>query len=61
MKNYGLYQDAAAKLHLQMWIFVHGIASMFATEYLDWDFDTVSQMVTDAYKGFMKNFEGENK
>lgn len=61
MKNYGLYKDAAAKLHLQMWIFVHGIASMFATEYIDWDWDTVSEMVSDAYKGFLGAYKGENK
>lgn len=51
MKNYGLYKDDAAKLHLQMWIYVHGIASMFATDYVDWDWETVSEMLTDAYKG----------
>lgn len=51
MKNYGLYQDDAAKLHLQMWIYVHGIASMFATNYVDWNWETVSEMLTTAYKG----------
>ena len=61
MKNYGLYQDDAAKLHLQMWIFVHGIASMFATDYIDWDWETVSKLVTDAYKGLSNNLQGENK
>ena len=61
MKNYVLYKGAAAKLHLQMWIFVHGIASMFATEYIDWDWDTVSEMVSDAYKGFLSACKGENK
>lgn len=59
MKNYGLYKGDARKLHLQMWIFVHGIASMFATEYCDWDWNTVSQLVTDAYLGFMRNIEAE--
>lgn len=61
VKNYGLYKDDASKLHLQMWIFVHGIASMLATEYIDWDFETVSGLVTDAYNGFLKNIKGENK
>lgn len=59
MKNYGLYQDAATKLHLQMWVFVHGIASMFATDYIDWDWETVSGMVSEAYFGFVKNLKGE--
>jgi len=60
-KNYGLYQEGAEKLHTEMWIFVHGIASMFATDYLDWDWETVSKMVTDAYRGFMHLQQGENK
>jgi len=59
MQNYGLYKGDAAKLHMQMWIFVHGIASMFATDYIDFDYETVSQMVTDAYQGFVKNLKGE--
>ena len=59
VKKYGMYKDDATKLHLQMWIFVHGIASMFATGYIDWDEETVSGMVTDAYKGFIKNLKGE--
>lgn len=61
MKNYGLYHDAAAKLHLRMWIFVHGIASMFATEYIDFDWETVSAMLTDAYKGFSSVTLGDEK
>lgn len=61
MKNYGLYQDEASRLHMHMWIFVHGIASIFATEYIDIDWETVSQMVTDAYTGIMKQLKGEDK
>ncbi|MDE5721365.1 MAG: TetR/AcrR family transcriptional regulator [Clostridia bacterium] len=51
MKNYGLYKDEASKLHAEMWLFVHGIATMFATGYLDWDWESVSEMVTDVFKG----------
>ena len=51
MKNYGLYEDDAAKLHAEMWIFVHGIATMFATGYLDWDWELISEMMTDVFKG----------
>ena len=51
MKNYGLYKDDAYKLHSEMWICVHGIATMFATGYLDWDWETVSEMVTDVFMG----------
>ncbi|MDE7082791.1 MAG: TetR/AcrR family transcriptional regulator [Clostridia bacterium] len=61
MKNYGLYQDQASRLHMHMWIFVHGIASIFATEYIDIDWETVSQMLSDAYFGTIKQLKGENK
>ena len=54
MKNYGLYKDDAHKLHSEMWICVHGIATMFATGYLDWDWETVSEMVTDVFIGLTK-------
>ena len=55
MKNYGLYKDDAVTLHAEMWIFVHGIATMIATDYLDWDFETINRMITDAYKGLITN------
>lgn len=59
VKNYGLYEDEARKLHAEMWIFVHGIATMYATDYLDWDWDTVSAFVTDVYSGLTKNIKGD--
>ena len=40
---------AAERFHLELWIFVHGIASMIATSYLDWEMETVSEVLTDAY------------
>lgn len=59
MKNYGLYKDDAFKLHVEMWIFVHGIATMLATGYLNWDDETISAMMTDVFIGLTK--KGENK
>lgn len=62
MKNYGLYTDQAYTLHTEMWVFVHGIATMFATGYLDWEWETVSKMVSDVYLGLLaKVKQGENK
>ena len=55
MQHYGLYKDNAQKLHAEMWIFVHGIATMLATGYLDWDWQTVSLMVTDVFNGLTLN------
>lgn len=51
MQSYGLYKDEAEKLHTEMWIFVHGIATMFATGYLNWDWDVISGMLTEVFNG----------
>lgn len=50
-KNMGIDEDKAFIFHMEMWIYVHGIATMIATGYLNWDEDMVSKMVTDAYAG----------
>ena len=34
-----------------MWVIVHGIAALYVTEYLDWDEELVSMMLTDGYNG----------
>lgn len=60
MKNYGLYEDDARRLHAEMWVFVHGIATMYATGYLDWDWQTVSMMLTDVYTGVASRIQPLN-
>ena len=53
----GLDKETAYFFHLEMWIFVHGIATMVATSYLDWGEETVSQVLTDAYLGLVSRFQ----
>ena len=55
----GLTGDRMQMFHLEMWAYVHGIATMFATGFLDLDWDLVSQMLTDAYQGLKKQYEVE--
>ena len=45
--------------HLEMWAYVHGIASMAATGYADPDAELVSRMLTDAYMGMRKQYKLE--
>ncbi len=52
----GLSRADAELLHTEMWIFVHGIATMVATEYLELSDETVSYMLTDVYQGLLKRF-----
>lgn len=59
-KATGLSRDSAWLLHLEMWIYVHGIATMLATSYLQWDPAFVSRSLTDVYEGLKIRFvEGE--
>ena len=59
MQNTGLSRERAERFHLEMWLFVHGVASMVATGYLDWEMETVSDVLTDAYIGLKARFCGE--
>ena len=55
----GLSLNEARQLHLEMWVFVHGIATMVATSYLDWyawDEPLISRVLTDAYVGLTYRF-----
>ena len=45
--------------HLEMWAYVHGIATMFATGFMDLPWELVSQMLTDFYQGLRKQYEVE--
>lgn len=57
--NTGLDSSAANLFHLEMWSCVHGIATMFATGFLDLDWDLVGKMLTDTYQGLRKHYEME--
>ena len=58
-KVLGLGEEDACRFHLEMWLYVHGIAAMIATRYLDWDMDYVSRALTDGYLGLRYRFCGE--
>lgn len=57
--NTGLDKANAQLFHLEMWAFVHGIATMFATGFLDLEWELVSKMLTDAYQGLKKQYAAE--
>ena len=58
-RNTGLAGNAARLFHLEMWMYVHGIAVALATGFLDLDEVLVSQMVTDTYQGLRQAREKE--
>ena len=61
MRASGLSAEDAYMVHTEMWIFVHGIATMVATSYLAWDDQLISQFLTDAYFGMKHRFSEKPK
>ncbi len=55
----GLADDTARLFHLEMWAMVHGIAVMLASGYLALDFDLISRILTDGFRGLRRRFEEE--
>ena len=51
MEANGISREKATLMHLEMWTFVHGIASMIATSFLELEWDLISVMLTDVYQG----------
>ena len=56
VENTGLDEMTARLFHLEMWAYVHGIATMFVTRFCDLDWELVSRMLTDAYQGLRKQY-----
>lgn len=57
--NTGLESSDAKLFHLEMWAYVHGIATMIATGYYNFDWELISKMLTDVYQGLKKQYETE--
>ncbi len=55
--NLGIPEEQAYLFHREMWLGVHGIATMIATGYLDWDMEFVSNALTDLYQGLRYRFQ----
>lgn len=56
MENLGIDEDEAYVFHLELWLYVHGIATMIATDYLAWDIEFIDKALTDAYQGLKHRF-----
>ena len=53
----GMSEKEAYTFHIEMWIFIHGMATMIATNYLNLDKAYISKALTDAYEGIKSRFE----
>ena len=52
----GIAKENTSLFHLEMWAYVHGIATMFATGFLNLDWELVSKTITDVYQGLKKQY-----
>ena len=55
-----LDNDDAFDFHMKMWIFTHGIATLVATETINFSDEDISNLLSSQYEALMK-LEGENK
>ena len=61
MQNIGLTEQQAKLFHLETWTAVHGIATMLATNFLDFEWDFVANMISDVYQGLkLRHTENNN-
>lgn len=58
--QYGFDVSEAERMHTHMWIYVHGIATMYATGFLNWDWETVSNLLTEEFFAVKNKLFGEN-
>lgn len=58
-QNLGISEEDAYLFHLEMWIYVHGMATMLATSYLELDEEFISRVLTDGYEGMKTRYIGE--
>lgn len=58
-QNLGIDEENAYLFHIEMWIYVHGIATMLATSYLEWDEMFISKVITDGFEGMKTRYIGE--
>ena len=60
MEANGLSREQAKLMHLEMWVCVHGIATMLATSFFTPEWSLISQMISDIYRGLrLKHLQEE--
>ena len=53
--------EKATLFHLELWSFVHGIATMLATSFLELEEALISDMLSDVYQGLCSRLLSEDK
>jgi len=61
MEAGGVTRETAMLMHLELWTCVHGIGTMFATSFLQLEWELISDMVSDVYHGIRARHLSEEK
>lgn len=61
MKMNNVSREKAELIHLEIWISIHGIATMLATSFISFNWDFISDMVSDVYHGILLRHLTEEK
>ena len=59
MKANGVSREKAELIQLEMWVFVHGVATMFVTSYFDLEWELISKMLSDVYLSLCERSKSE--
>ncbi len=57
MELYHIDHKEADALHDHLWMHTHGIASMVATDFCNWDMNKINKMLEDCKSAFTKKYE----
>ena len=60
MSATGMTKEKAMLMHLENWTYVHGVAVMLATSFLQLDWEFISDMISDAYFGLRSRHLSED-
>lgn len=56
-RQVNISREKALLFYLEMWAYVHGIATMIATGFYDWSEELASSTLTDMYEGLKYKYE----
>lgn len=60
-KQVNIPKEQAMLFYVEMWTYVHGMATMIATDYYDWSEEFCSKSLTDMYRGLKYKYENQNE
>lgn len=58
-ENLNISKEKAYKFHTNMWVFVHGIATMIATGYYNYSDEQISELLTEQYWAYYKLYSNK--